>query len=1147
VPLQHATIQAAINAAPSGATIYVDIGTYNEKLTITNKSLTFIGSWRENCVIQSAEDIAIQITGSGSEKVVFQNFDVKSNSNSNNYRQCFGVSGVDLSIINCYLSGKFNISLIANNSKLTVINTELKCVWQADVGFSLKNCSSSFSGLLQRLGNIDHTIDVTVGTVSITNSTIRASQLSWGECVRIYSGVTLNVDNCKFFRTPGGEPWNPNSVFHAGVGVNGPNCNLSVTNTWIIHLPLGINLTGGDNSHLKFENNIIENSENHAVMIDNSSKVTKVIDFGGGQLGSTGGNFFINTSLIDHFYIRDINQQFFSPIIVSSKANYWSYYQPPFGLDAFIYDFKDDSHLMKVDYGLGLLNANVPPLNNAAPFFILAQDKIEYLEDCGPKSLPNMAININDGNPNANQSLNFIVTNDNPGLFSAQPNIDASGTLVFTPAAEKNGTATVTVKLQDNGSNVLPSVNTSDPQIFTITINQVADAPISADKTISVLEDNTYTFALSDFYYSDADGDPLTEIVIYDASPFYYKLNGNPIGPNSHVTPQDITASHLTYTPPLNYYGPGLGFDFAVGNAGPLGLSQTHSINISVIPVNDKPNLADAFPGDINFVAGQAAVSIAPGINISDVDSPNMSMLKVSSPNGYKPGESLQVVIPPNSGINVALNNGLTLTLTGLSSISNYMAALQSITYNNSNMQTCAQSTINIQVKDQLEYSNVIAKTINLGFPVISNNILPPAGGSYCSDSVDPSVIIGSTPNGGSGSYSYQWQSSSTGSDPWTNILGANSKDYDPVAAQSTIYYRRIVSSASCVNSNNSNAIGYIIVGKPPVYQNIVVYGSTSICFDGGKTTLYVPVVYGVSYQWKKDGVVIPGATSNSYVINGAVGAEGLYIVEMTTCSTVVSNGVQISIFLDCHVKDYCVSFGQSSTSDFIDLVQLETMSNPSGNDGGYKSYLNLPPPLIRQAWGYTLYFSAGTSLFQKRVEYWKAWIDFNQDGDFEDAGEEIMSTSSLSTGTLIEYFGVPSNAVLGYTRMRVSMKSGSYPSSCEVFATGEVEDYIVNIDDPDPNNVIYARERAQPENEHAQQPEPSTGMLYPNPVKDILNIDLGDQYDNYQMTVVDVTGRIKYVGDFVRQITVSDWPAGIYMVTLRKGKLFSSYRFVKD
>jgi hypothetical protein len=199
----------------------------------------------------------------------------------------------------------------------------------------------------------------------------------------------------------------------------------------------------------------------------------------------------------------------------------------------------------------------------------------------------------------------------------------------------------------------------------------------------------------------------------------------------------------------------------------------------------------------------------------------------------------------------------------------------------------------------------------------------------------------------------------------------------------------------------------------------------------------------------------------------------------------------------------------------------------------------------VRQTFSYTMNFSAGKVLFSKNFEYWSAWIDFNQDGDFEDAGEQIIATSSMSSGTLSASFIIPANAVLGYARMRVSMKSGSYPSSCGVFSAGEVEDYYVNITDP--NGVVYARERTQPEIEQTQQQEPSTGMLYPNPVKDILNIDLGDQYDNYQMTVVDVTGRTKYVGDFIRQITVSDWPAGIYVVTLRKGKLFSSYRFVKE
>ena len=45
------------------------------------------------------------------------------------------------------------------------------------------------------------------------------------------------------------------------------------------------------------------------------------------------------------------------------------------------------------------------------------------------------------------QTLDFIVSNNNNALFAVQPAIAPNGTLTFTPAANANGTATVTVRL----------------------------------------------------------------------------------------------------------------------------------------------------------------------------------------------------------------------------------------------------------------------------------------------------------------------------------------------------------------------------------------------------------------------------------------------------------------------------------------------------------------------------------------------------------------------------------------------------------------------------------------------------------------------------------------------------------------------------
>jgi hypothetical protein len=77
-------------------------------------------------------------------------------------------------------------------------------------------------------------------------------------------------------------------------------------------------------------------------------------------------------------------------------------------------------------------------------------------------------------------------------------------------------------------------------------------------------------------------------------------------------------------------------------------------------------------------------------------------------------------------------------------------------------------------------------------------------------------------------------------------------------------------------------------------------------------------------------------------------------------------------------------------------------------------------------------------------TEDWKIWIDFNQDEDFNDPGEEVVVHSGNSTVNGV--FKVPKTAPSGNTRMRVAMRYGGRPPMCGMFEWGEIEDYTVNI-----------------------------------------------------------------------------------------------------
>jgi hypothetical protein len=93
-------------------------------------------------------------------------------------------------------------------------------------------------------------------------------------------------------------------------------------------------------------------------------------------------------------------------------------------------------------------------------------------------------------------------------------------------------------------------------------------------------------------------------------------------------------------------------------------------------------------------------------------------------------------------------------------------------------------------------------------------------------------------------------------------------------------------------------------------------------------------------------------------------------------------------------------------------------------------------------------------------------WIDFNDNGNFGDAGEFIGgTTTSSSNNTITGTVAIPGNATLGIHRMRVRLVSGTaqtLSTSCTPYSWGETHDYTANISasspcsgTPSPGNTV--------------------------------------------------------------------------------------------
>ena len=224
----------------------------------------------------------------------------------------------------------------------------------------------------------------------------------------------------------------------------------------------------------------------------------------------------------------------------------------------------------------------------------------------------------------------------------------------------------------------------------------------------------------------------------------------------------------------------------------------------------------------------------------------------------------------------------------------------------------------------------------------------------------------------------------------------------------------------------------------------------------------------GLTYQWQSASAAtgpwsnIAGATTSSYPATQVLDTWYQCIV---TCSSTsqVDTSATLLVTTNSFVNCYCTSASTSVADEEILNVTLSTLNNsstctttggPGSVQNNYSNYTTtVAAPILSPGVFYPFSVEIGTC--GGTFNNWtKAWIDFNQNGQFTDPGEQIYSSTAATSGPHIEsgIIGVPANAVQGITRMRVvnvetTVTTGVNP--CGTYTWGETEDYFVTISAP--------------------------------------------------------------------------------------------------
>ena len=190
--------------------------------------------------------------------------------------------------------------------------------------------------------------------------------------------------------------------------------------------------------------------------------------------------------------------------------------------------------------------------------------------------------------------------------------------------------------------------------------------------------------------------------------------------------------------------------------------------------------------------------------------------------------------------------------------------------------------------------------------------------------------------------------------------------------------------------------------------------------------------------------------------------------------------------------------------------------------------------------------------------EQWRVWIDFNRDGDFTDAGEQVFGTNTTSNTTVNGTLNIPGSAS-GTTRMRIAMKWNAPATSCESFSYGEVEDYTIAIGGSAQLSSVEEQTEAAKRPELAGINRPSAAnnntsrnlegvVLYPNPVVNQLRVMLPQGVET--MRIVSLNGAVvKEFTTFEKSnfIDVTDLNQGVYFLQVQTAEQVFTKRFVKQ
>lgn len=268
--------------------------------------------------------------------------------------------------------------------------------------------------------------------------------------------------------------------------------------------------------------------------------------------------------------------------------------------------------------------------------------------------------------------------------------------------------------------------------------------------------------------------------------------------------------------------------------------------------------------------------------------------------------------------------------------------------------------------------------------------------------------------------------------------------------------YTVYLQSTNCLGSDT--ATKKVVVVSPTVAPSPVDFRATLTKVNTGEETRFIDLSGNGPSSWKwevtpSNGVIFLDAeTSRKPRVVFNFG--GKYTVKLVVANAIGADSIVKTSYIE--VLEYCRPNVLSVNTD-VTIRRVVFQGIDQSSDYGVSKYSdftgNNQIGKIAEGGTYTINIERNTN---NEIINYAAWIDFNQDGDFDDAGEKVLFDSASSAQILTATINIPVGVQLGQTRMRVGVSRANLTTQpCGPVVVGEFEDYKVNIGADDVAPVI--------------------------------------------------------------------------------------------